>query len=76
MLVKDLVNPINKKVIDPQTGKIGIFKGFFDNGIFLGIRKCNSGQVYPINVSKKDFQEWELARDNESVTIQDLFYTK
>jgi hypothetical protein len=76
MQVKNILNPMDHKVIDPTTGKIGFFKGFFSSGVLMGTHRTGLGRVYPINVSKEEFQEWHLASDKDKVNIQDLFQRK
>ena len=71
MQIKDLKDPYNAKVIDPKTGKIGIFKGFFETGVILSTKRYGLSPVCPVEVTEKDFLEWEIAPESEKVTIQD-----
>jgi hypothetical protein len=68
MKVKDVSNPIGKKVINPNTGKIGYFKGYFNEGIFISTHNTNIGVTYPIYIKYDDFIEWEIT--SEKITIK------
>jgi len=73
MQVKDLSDPIDQKVIDPNTGKVAFFKGYLTpKGIFLGNQRTGRCKFYFVDVLKEDFQEWEIAAPEDRVD-KDLF---
>lgn len=68
MKVKDCV-PYGKKVIDPRTGKIGIFVNYYPGGVML---KGKKGIPYSVSVTKEEFAEWDITKDYATVRKQDL----
>ena len=73
MKVKDVDLREGIKVIDPNTGKIGFYRGSFDGGVFLSMkRKVGLTKVYAVNTSEEDFEQWELAPENLKPTINTM----
>ncbi len=72
MFVKDVDLKENLKVIDPRTGHIGYYKGDYEGGVFLCAHAKSMKQVVPVEVTKEEFLNWELASDTEKTTILDL----
>jgi hypothetical protein len=67
MKVKEINDPLGRKVIDPNTGSIGFMKGYFPQGIFLSSHNSCQGVIYPVFVDKNEFLKWELTKEKTTI---------
>ena len=76
MKVKDFENIYSVKIIHPETGKIGYFKGEFSGGIFMGINKTNDRDTVAVPCNEDDYLNWDVYEGEEKCDINTLFKRK
>ena len=78
--IKDVIDPVGHKVIEPTTGKVGFIKAMLNNNfdgkklytVYLGMNKNNMKKMYPFNVFSEDFYNWNIASESDKPNINDL----